>query len=332
MRLQKFVTAVIEALGGIVVPLEYGLCHVLIPDEYKEYFLDKTELYLSFDFEVAQENPESEFINFGSYLLENLLELARKKAVSNLRFAEVDRLTMTNALKKINLVMADVPGEKEIIRERPIMGVWAAFNFRVTYIADEKAEEIRQQWVNLLTGEPDDEIQKQQSNIFFGQQPVHNYPVPVELDIVAGFEQAFRLVKQLATQTGEKLLSTKDLRKDVDRIQNYYAELAKENAQKMTRKGITEERKQELAAKLIAIQAECQKQIREINNKYAVKTEVILDHGILYFIPQIEYGIKIVFRKSQQEATVDYNPVLKKFRVRQHDNALIPERFSSLNL
>lgn len=316
MRLQNFVAAVIEALGGVVVPIEYGLCHVLIPDEYKEFFQGRTEMDFSFDFEVAQENPESEFVNFGSYTLENILELARKKAVSNLRFAQVDRVTVTDALKKINLVMADVPGEKEILRERPVMGVWAVFNFRVTYISDEKAEEIRQQWINLLTGEADDEMQEHQNSIFYEKQQTLKYPVPVELDIVTGFEKAFQLVKQLTERAGEKRIHVGDLKKDLDRIQNYYAELEKENSKKMNRKGITEEKKQELAAKLIAIQAECQKQIREIKNKYTVKTEIALDHGVLYFIPQIEYSVRNIYRKTKKELKLDYNPVLKKIRVR----------------
>lgn len=80
MQLQQFVTETVENLGGMVMPVEYALCHVLIPETYASYFQNKTEHKLSFDFEVAQENPDSEFVTFGSYVLEQLLAIVRDKA------------------------------------------------------------------------------------------------------------------------------------------------------------------------------------------------------------------------------------------------------------
>ena len=100
MQLQSFVTEVIESLGGVVIPVEYALCQVLVPDSYKEYFQNKTELELAFDFEVFEENPQSEFVTFGSYVLDQVLLLANQKAMSTLRFAEVLQLKLANPIKQ----------------------------------------------------------------------------------------------------------------------------------------------------------------------------------------------------------------------------------------
>lgn len=38
MQLQQFVTETIEELGGVVIPVEYALCQVLIPKNYASFF------------------------------------------------------------------------------------------------------------------------------------------------------------------------------------------------------------------------------------------------------------------------------------------------------
>ncbi|MDC3425040.1 hypothetical protein NC797_11040 [Aquibacillus sp. 3ASR75-11] len=132
MELQKFVTKVIEGFGGVVEPVEYALCQVLIPEEYKSYFQNKTELELAFDFEVAQENPQSEFVTFGSFILEQVQTIANQQAISTLRFAEVERQTLANPLKKITHFLQEENGKINILDEINVMGVWAVFQFHIT--------------------------------------------------------------------------------------------------------------------------------------------------------------------------------------------------------
>ncbi|QKY70156.1 hypothetical protein [Lentibacillus sp. CBA3610] len=140
MQLQQFVTETVENLGGMVMPVEYALCDVLIPETYAGYFQNKTELKLAFDYEVAQENPDSEFVTFGSYVLEQLLAIIHEKAKTAMRYALIDRLELGTPLKKIEAFLQDEHGKTAIESEKPVLGVWTVFQYLTTIVADEKTE------------------------------------------------------------------------------------------------------------------------------------------------------------------------------------------------
>ncbi len=293
MQLQQFVTEVIEELGGVVDPVEYALCQVLIPETYASYFQNKTELELSFDFEVAQENPESEFITFGSYVFEQLLSIVQQKATSTLRFAELERLELGNPLKKLTEFLKDEPGKISILEEKPVLGAWAVFQYHLTYIADEKFQDNQQVWVNLLTNEISLDMKLEQNRIVYKQEPIYTLPLAAPINMNAALEEATKYVSDLSEQYKNEQSPKKTIEKDIDRITNYYKELLSENEKRATRKGLSEEKKAELAAKSEAIELERGKQLQEIYNKYNGHIEMNLDNGILYFIPLLQYHVEI---------------------------------------
>lgn len=313
MQLQQFVTEVIEELGGVVEPVEYALCHVLIPESYAPYFQNKTELELAFDFEVAQENPESEFITFGSYVFEQLLSIVKRKATSTLRFAELERLELGNPLKKLTEFMKDEPGKISILAERPVLGAWAVFQYNLIYIADEKTQDNQQVWVNLLTNEISLDMKREQNRIIYKQEPLYTLPLAAPIDMNAALEEATNYVSRLSEHKKNEQAKELAIAKDIDRITNYYKELLSENEKRASRKGLSEEKKKELAAKSEAIVLERDKQLQEIYNKYNGHIEINLDNGILYFIPLLEYRVEIQFRGNVKEKSIYYNPITKQF-------------------
>lgn len=317
MELQKYVSEVVETLGGVVIPEEYALCQVLIPEDYKDYFQGQTDLMLAFDFEVSQENPDAEFVTFGSYFLDQLLELASEKARSTVRFVEIERLELANPLKKIQQSMPDEPGKMTITNERLIMGAWGMFQFKVYYISDQKEASPKEIWVNLLTDQVDRTIEKEQNRIIYQQTPMYNLPFPKSFDLQHGFEVAMADVQQQGEEEKNARLEDQALQKDIDRIEEYYAELMEENKKRASRKGITEEKKKDIEAKTNAIAVERDKQLLDIKNKYDVQIEPALEHAILYCIPMLEYRVDIQFRGEQQEKILYYNPITKQFAVQK---------------
>jgi hypothetical protein len=314
MKLQTFVTDVIEALGGVVVPVEYALCQALIPEEYKSYFQNRTEIELSFDYEVAQENPQSEFVTFGSYILDQVLALANRKPVHSLRFVEVDRLSVGQPLKKIKNFLGET-GDITIESERHVFGAWGVFQFRVMYVADEK-EELRQQvWVDLITGHVSEEMETEQNRIVYAKEPSDTLPFPETLDMMKAFQTAYHYAVQVEEKEKDSRLQDIAFQKDIDRIQTYYDELLQENEQRAARKGLKEETKAALQAKSKAIQLERDKQLQEIKNKYDIQIDISLDHSITYFIPVLKYEVCTRFRGKQKDETLYYNPIIKQFAV-----------------
>jgi hypothetical protein len=315
LKLQNFVTDVIEALGGVVIPVEYALCQVIVPDEFKDIFQGRTELDLAFDFEVAEENPQAEFVTFGSYLYEQIMALANMKAVSTLRFVEIDRLSLAHPLQKIQRFMQHPFGKITLLEERNVIGVWAVFIFKVSYTAEEKEEESREIWINLSSGMMCEEMQQNQHRIAYRNQPVYAYPLASEFSITSALMEAYPIVKEQAEASRKQRVDSSELVREIRRIEDYYADLAGEMMKRNERKSLTDQKKEEYKAKLQSIEREKEKQLREIENKYNVYTEVSLDHTMLYFVPQIAFSVQINFRSEQKVTILHYNPVLKRFTV-----------------
>lgn len=313
MQLQKFVTDVIEGLGGVVIPVEYALCQVLIPEEYRSFFQGKTALELAFDFEVAQENPQSEFVTFGSYILEQVLIIANQKAVNTLRFAEVERLTLANPIKKITQFLKDENGKVTIIDESIVMGVWAVFQLHIALVSDEKVEKAEQIWVNLITGEISELMNEEQNRIIYKSAAMYHYPIPTNLNMDKAYHTAYQhALASIETQQKQRH-QDQQLQKELYRIESYYKELLVENERRAMRKGLKDEKLQEIEEKSKAIELEKDKQVQEMKQKYHAKIEIVLDHGILYFVPLLQFNIDIQFRSEHKERTLYYNPITKQF-------------------
>ncbi|WP_010531894.1 hypothetical protein [Lentibacillus jeotgali] len=313
MHLQQFVSETIENLGGMVMPLEYALCDVLIPEDYASYFQNKTELRLSFDFEVAQENPDSEFVTFGSYVLEQLLNLIHEKTATTIRYAEVDRLALGNPQQKIETFLHDEQGSLAIESEKPVLGVWAVFQYHTAIIADEKTENTEQVWINMLTNECDSVMKQKQNYIMYQQQSPHTYPVPVKLDMDSAFQHATAHVREINEQQKNAQIDKRQIEKDIERINHYYNALLAENDKRAKRKGLSEAKQQEILAKKDTIKLERDKQLNEIYKKANGEIEINLENAILYFIPLLEYTINHHFRGNEKQITLYYNPISKNF-------------------
>lgn len=313
MDLQNFVTEVIETMGGAVVPLEYALCHVLIPDSFSEIFHGKSEVTLAFDFEVAQENPESEFITFGSNTLDNIIDIVDKNAISTIRFGVIDRLSLSNPEEKISKFLnARNRNDIKITAERPIMGIWAVFSFRISYTSDMQVNEIQDIWVDLLTGKVSPNMKKNEVSVFYEMNSLYNYPIPVLIDIHAAFSTAYRHVVSESEKNKESKMRRQEFQNEIDRIRVYYTDLENENLKRMLRKGTTDEKKQELISKGAALELEKEKQQLELEDKYRIKVDISLCNGIIYAIPQLEYHVLVSFRNLEDEKVIYYNPVLKE--------------------
>ncbi|MFD1361910.1 hypothetical protein [Lentibacillus salinarum] len=313
MQLQQFVTEAVENLGGVVMPVEYALCHVLIPEAYASYFQNKTELKLSFDFEVAQENPDSEFITFGSYVLEQLLTIVHDKAKTTVRYAEIDRLELGNPQKKIAAFLQDEQGKTIIEAERPVLGVWTVFGYHTAFVADEKTEKTDQVWVNMLTNNVDSVMKQKHHHIMYQQQGSYAYPIPVKLDMERALQEATAHIKEKSEQQKNAQVDERQIAKDIDRINNYYDALVAENNKRANRKGLSETKQQEIYDKTETIKLERDKQLQEIYNKANGEREINLENAILYFVPLLEYTITRRFRGNQKQLTLFYNPITKEF-------------------
>ena len=311
MDLQQYVTEVIEAAGGLVMPVEYALCYALLPEDMKDIFGGREEASLVFNYEVAQENPGSEFITFGSYILDRLMHYPSKKAISMLRYAVVDKISLSNPEEKIMRELNLRRAGFRIIKKQTVASPWILFTLKTIYTSDDIIEQPEKIWIDAVRGKYVEHMND--LGIFYSVEQNMEYAVPDTIEIADAYKIAYRVIKQKAEAMAKKLSTYKNLGREIERITDYYEDLQEENVRRIGRKGISAERKSELKDKSASLVLERDRQIREMTEKYSVKAEAYLENGIIYFFPETEYTINITDKGMAGERKLYYNHVIKKF-------------------
>lgn len=310
MTLYQFVEMVVDAMGGMVIPLEYALCTALIPDAYKDYFQGKTELLLAFDYEVAEENPESEFVTYGGFIFDTIMQISRSASLATQRYAQVDKLEINLSADKIKKHLQMESGIVEVLSEAPKVGLWCLFNFCVQYISDERYEETQEIWMNLTNGKIDKEIIT--SNIFYDTQQFVNMEYIKPVSMRSAYKTAYSELAGLSSQKNASSENETQLNREINRITNYYNEMISENKKRISRKGITEERINEIRQKGFALELEKNRQIHEMQDKFALKTIILLENAIMYHIPLIEIIVRVSFHREVYKAVFYYDTIFKR--------------------
>ncbi|MEN8905267.1 MAG: hypothetical protein ABF289_04855, partial [Clostridiales bacterium] len=179
LELQRFVTEVLESIGGIVEPIEYALVEAIVPENYEYIFNGKSSTLLSFDYEVQQENVESEFVTFGSSILNSIIELANKNALYTEKYVIVDNLKIANPELKIQNYLKESNHNKIDVVINSVdynIFLWIEFNFSVEFISDTTINEDIGIYINLNNLKRCNLIEKNKNIIFYEEKPIYNYP------------------------------------------------------------------------------------------------------------------------------------------------------------
>jgi hypothetical protein len=320
LELQKFATNVIESIGGIVEPLGYSLMAVVLPDDYYDLFHGKIDLKLAFDFEVHQENEDSEFITFGSSILNSLLEIANSHAICAIRYVVVDKLKLLNPESKIknylNTIYKDEYFNFVIDKEVYNIGLVSAYTFNAEIISDITINEEIEIWINMSNTEVLADIKDKKNSIFFENKTIYGYPLINKPNFSKGMKIAYMQAKKDSTKMSLKYFNQEELGKELLRINNYYDELLIENQKRTTRKGVTSDKIEEINSKNIALKLEKDRQISEMKNKYNVKPVIRIENGAIYHFPVISYYVKLKKRKQIEDLHIVYNIALKQFSIK----------------
>ena len=313
MDVAQLTTTIFEVMGAAVEFTEYALAQVLIPEQYKHRFNGKTEILLAFDYEVAEENPEAEFVTFGSEMLETLLDISISEPKSDIQYVIIDRIKITNPVEKItNFLQHTLQGRfsVEILSQRPVMGVWAGFTFRTKFISNESFEENRIIWVNMITEKLDTLLPE--ATLFFEKEPIHRYPYAKIGSFSKAYELALTHMDKIAKEISKATLPVASINQETERLKSYYEELIAENQRRLFRKGVTAEKQADIAKKEEALRFEMNRQIHEIKETMIPTPVINIEHGITLHIPIIELICSIVDRNTKNEQIFYYECLTKQ--------------------
>jgi len=309
MDLQRLIVNIIETMGGVVEITEYALARVLLPDSYKELFQGRTEITLAFDSDVAEEHPEADFVTYGSETMETLLDLALNTPHSDVQYIVVNSVGVTDAKGRVQRIL----GERckiTVLSERPVMGIWGVFVFRTWFTSFESFEEEHRIWVNMVTGELDPEIGD--ITVFFERDTPTEYPYAHTCSFFEAYTKAQTQILQVTADIAKAAVDPIKMRRETERIQHYYEELIVENERLLSRKGVTDERSDDIRLKNEALRIEMTRQINEIQHNIIPTPRSELMHGITAHVPLIEIKCQVSDRAGENQRTFYYDCLMKR--------------------
>lgn len=295
--LQAFVTKFFDVMGAIVEEVEYSLIYVVIPDEYKDIF-GKNELKLCFDYEAYLENPDYEFVTFGSFILDKIINLSFEYFNACIRYVFVDNLNVAEPEKRIKDFLSENVYNIEIMAQSKVINYFTKYDFKVNYISDNIIENFEDAVIDMSTLRVSNDLSEILNSVFYDVKPQYDYPVNCNVDFLAGFKKAVEQIKIIGSSKMNDFRNMPVENREIKRINEYYESLKSEAEKRMRRKNLSQEKVDEYKHKIDLYDSEKSRQIDEIKDRYNVKLEVIFQNAVVYAVPVIYFKYKLIHRNK----------------------------------
>ncbi|MBE0477976.1 hypothetical protein IBX65_02495 [Candidatus Aerophobetes bacterium] len=310
-NLQDFVIRIIEVKGGIVDSKKENrksIDALFPPQLQKKLCLEEYET-LSF----SPDEP-GKLITYGSPLLDDILSLS-----------EDIGLTTAVAVNDVSLKKEGIP---ELIDEKfqfinvknlghtfseRVTCSYLVVNFRVSIISDERKEDLTSIMVDEQTLRTFQDTRFPFSFPFSFQEKE-----PVDILEVYCLPEVIERAKQKATARIRENLKefmkshVRRMRRDIERLGNYYEDLKEELKRREQRKSLSPEEKESIPGKIKAVDMEFQRKKEDLKDRYSLKVSLSPFSACRIYLPKVvtRYDVQ---RKSQEKSILFFwNPLLKE--------------------
>jgi tetratricopeptide (TPR) repeat protein len=314
VKIRSFVTKCLESVGALVEFPEYDYAEVLIPDEFVEHFDGEGYFGLSFDFDVARRHEDSEFVTYGSYFLDKVIDLASQRGLTCSRHIVDENVGGRTLPQKIKGKIAFRNCRATFLANVPVIYHYVLFNFKVSYISDEREDRIIKVLVNLNTGHVDDNMLEAIGSAIFTDSSHTRYTVEQMCSIEDAYQTATRALEEriqaaihgFSGKVGVRLANEKK------RIMEYYDQI--DDELKFKRERLVETGKKDglksIDDKLRLSEIERQRRLNEVEEKNALRVSVMLFSATLISQTKIRNRYKVKRGRIERDAYVVWNPVL----------------------
>jgi tetratricopeptide (TPR) repeat protein len=315
VKIRSFVTKCLESVGTLVEFTAYNYAEVLIPDELIDYFDGENYYKLAFDFDVARRHQEAELVTYGSYFLDKVLDLASQRGLTCRRHIVDEALELRNLPQKIAGRITLRNQKMNFVANSPVLYHYLLFSFKVSYVSDEREDQIIKLLVNLNTGHVDNRMLESIGSAFFTDNPHTNYGA----ENMQSVDYAYKIATEaLDEQIQPKIHEIQNkirirLIGEKNRITEYYDQI--DNELKLKLEKLNEKENKEGANtindKLRLSMIERQRRLKEIEEKNALNAYVTLFNATLISQTKIRNKYNVKKGKTERDIYVVWNPILK---------------------
>ena len=283
-ELRRFLLDGLPTLGVLAEAPQYGLVDLILPDSMAASLDGRTFLHLALSPDAAAHDTSVEYLSYGSPLLDRLLALAKEGTTSarwfvrGLHHPPKDlRAELARQISLPNAWLSPQVGREDITDHYA-----AVFWFRATILSHEKREHMVAGAIDLHSHRP-----LPVQALLLADLDVEGDPfVPIAPfwspsgaapapDLAAAIDQAQRQAARQAEQLLAADLasaaerSARRLEAARSRLESFYADMAHSLEQRMQKS--SDDKKEDLQAKLAVVAAEREKKLQEADEQYRVR-------------------------------------------------------------
>jgi len=312
VRIRNFVTNCLNGIGAVIEFPSYNYAEVLIPDELIDYFEGESYFNLAFDFDIARRHEDAEFVTYGSYFLDRLTHVARQQGLAGTRHISTGEVNINNVEQKLHGKIIFKGCKSTFLAAIPMLYHYALFNFKVSYISDDKLEEIRKVLVNLNTNLVDEAMSDTLESAILVDKPDIGYPSEKRHSIYEAYQVATAYLEEdIQTKIQELEVALKQrLQQEEKRVEEYYETLSAELREKREKVKNDPEKATIFDTKLEVNEIDKQRRLRELEDKNRLSASSLLFNGVLISQYKARCKFQIKRGKTERDLYVVWNPML----------------------
>lgn len=324
--LASFVLGYLEHAGGVVAPPAYGVHEALLPDDLAGQLQVDSYVRLAFD---AAVEADALRLSVNHRLVEAMAEQAAQQpghaqvAINHVRLEKPGLFDL--AAKTFSFANARLSAARNAV-EQSALHHYLRFNFKATFLSDEKQEQIVSVVMNVQAGhavrDPEHlaRLVTSETETAFDHLPVARprWPDAGEALDPATW-QALLLRAQAAAEAAlQERLATLQARNqrflelDQARLEDYYGSLERDLRRRLERPDTEQrERRSAVESKITALHAERSAKLADIHARYTLRVELELINTLLTIQPKLALPVEISNRRATITRRAVWDPLLR---------------------
>ncbi|MEW6619823.1 MAG: hypothetical protein AB1422_10895 [bacterium] len=312
--LRDFCQQAFSSLDGLVESENEDMLEVVLSDELATNFDNRSYLKFIFDRKLSTQFPDAEFISYGHPNLDMLINLASQKGLVTRWY--INGLTTTTGylFKKVANKVKFYDCKTKYLLDILERFSYCLFNFKISYLTDDKKEEIRAVVVDRFSSAVNNKLLDVLNTLSLETECKFRGMSEGEIrPLQEVYQAACDYIKNDIASTIEETKKDilKRLSKEIIRVENYYLENEEEINQKLNKEGLSNERRQRLKQKLKINELEKQRKILDLEEKYKLKVNIKLLNVALIYQPKIKCKLEIIGKGNRFYFNVFWNPIFK---------------------
>jgi hypothetical protein len=310
--LKQYVIDLVTVVGGITEERDETLLEIALPPDLACQNGIPELLTLAFNSEVAAETPGTELLTFGSPLLDKLLLPGLAIGRVTKKFAIVPGVRIPpNLLERINSRISFERSRRPSVCSTAIESyesVW--FQYMVTYISDEKFSDSTIVAVDAGTLADDTAFLPELKGVFLSDNSELAPKIPPAASY--SYPEIFRTAAErlkVAARPQFRYYQAQAgsfCRVELAKVLHYYQVVLHELAIR-EKNAADPEKKARLQAKIATANAERERRITDVVNKYRLTAQARLDSIMIVVLPKIKVKLELQHKEDLYYPEIYYN-------------------------